>query len=99
MGKQVILVSSGAIAGGHAAVGWHPSSPADPRLWQAAAAADKWVWRRPMIGVRGARIAQCASAADARDLPIARDYLNARSTLMTLLDLQVVPVINENEPW
>ena len=96
-GKQSLLVSSGAVAEGMARLGWH-RRPADlPRL-QAAAA----------VGQMG--LVQAYETAFARygkhtamvlltheDLADRRRYLNARSTLTHLLDIGVVPVVNEND--
>ncbi len=96
-GRQVVLVSSGAIAEGMARLGW----PRRPKLMselQAAAA----------VGQMG--LIQAYEAAFARhgvrtpqilltheDLADRRRYLNARSTLNTLLALGVVPIVNEND--
>ena len=96
-GRQPLIVSSGAVAEGVARLGW-PGRPADlPRL-QAAAA----------VGQMG--LVQAYESAFARhgrhtamvlltheDLADRRRYLNARSTLTHLLELGVIPVINEND--
>ena len=96
-GSQPLIVSSGAVAEGVARLGW-PGRPADlPRL-QAAAA----------VGQMG--LVQAYESAFARhgrhtamvlltheDLADRRRYLNARSTLTHLLELGVIPVINEND--
>jgi len=96
-GKQMVLVSSGAIAEGMARLGW-PRRPNAMHELQAAAA----------VGQMG--LAQAYEAAFARhgirtaqilltheDLSDRRRYLNARSTLYTLLGLGVVPIVNEND--
>ncbi|NYT84114.1 glutamate 5-kinase [Pollutimonas harenae] len=96
-GKQMVLVSSGAIAEGMARLGW-PRRPNAMHELQAAAA----------VGQMG--LAQAYEAAFARhgirtaqilltheDLADRRRYLNARSTLYTLLGLGVVPIVNEND--
>src|SRR5690606_3223231 len=96
-GKQMVLVSSGAIAEGMARLGW-PRRPNAMHELQAAAA----------VGQMG--LAQAYEAAFARhgirtaqilltheDLADRRRYLNARSTLYTLLGLGVVPSVNEND--
>ena len=95
--KQVILVSSGAIAEGMQRLGWkrRPSTVHD---LQAAAA----VGQMGLVQVyessfreHGLETAQILLTHD--DLADRKRYLNARSTLFTLLDLAVVPVINEND--
>ena len=96
-GKEVLLVSSGAIAEGMQRLGW-TKRPSAIHALQAAAA----------IGQMG--LVQAYEAAFSRfglhtaqilltheDLADRRRYLNARSTLLTLLALGVIPVINEND--
>jgi glutamate 5-kinase len=97
LGKRVILVSSGAIAEGMQRLGW-ARRPHAMHALQAAAA----------VGQMG--LAQCYETSFRRhglhtaqvllthaDLADRQRYLNARSTLRTLLDMGVVPVINEND--
>ncbi len=97
MGRRVILVSSGAIAEGMQRLGWTRRPHAMHEL-QAAAA----------VGQMG--LVQCYESAFRRhglhtaqvllthaDLADRQRYLNARSTLRTLLELGAVPVINEND--
>ena len=96
-GKEVVLVSSGAIAEGMQRLGW-TKRPSAIHALQAAAA----------VGQMG--LVQAYEAAFSRfglhtaqilltheDLADRRRYLNARSTLLTLLALGVIPVINEND--
>src|SRR5207302_800314 len=96
-GKEVVLVSSGAIAEGMRRLGW-TTRPAAIHELQAAAA----------IGQMG--LVQAYEAAFSRfgmhtaqilltheDLADRRRYLNARSTLFTLIALSVIPIINEND--
>jgi glutamate 5-kinase len=96
-GKDVVLVSSGAIAEGMQRLGW-TRRPAAIHELQAAAA----------VGQMG--LVQAYEAAFARfgvhtaqilltheDLADRRRYLNARSTLFTLIGLSVIPIINEND--
>ena len=97
MEKEIILVSSGAIAEGMQRLGWKKRPTALYEL-QAAAA----------IGQMG--LAQAYAACFDRyqlltaqvllthdDLSNRRRYLNARSTLTTLLKLNIIPIINEND--
>ena len=96
-GKRVVLVSSGAVAEGCRRLGFD-SRPTTVHELQAAAAvgqsglieAYERAFRR-----RDRRIAMVLLTHD--DLSDRERYLNARTTLATLLDLGVVPVINEND--
>jgi glutamate 5-kinase len=96
-GKQVLLVSSGAIAEGMQRLGWS-QRPRQIHDLQAAAAVGQMGLVRAYethFGSHGIRTAQILlTHADLADRP---RYLNARSTLFTLLALGVVPVINEND--
>ncbi len=96
-GKQVLLVSSGAIAEGMQRLGW-PQRPQQIHELQAAAAVGQMGLARAYethFGRHGVQTAQVLlTHADLADRP---RYLNARSTLFTLLALGVVPVINEND--
>ncbi|MFW2405788.1 MAG: glutamate 5-kinase [Gammaproteobacteria bacterium] len=96
-GQQVLVVSSGAIALGRRYLGM---SQEQARLedHQAAAAAGQVLLAhayQDLLDERGVRIAQVLLTLD--DTENRRRYLNARSTLATLLRLGVVPVINEND--
>lgn len=96
-GAQVILVSSGAVAEGMKRLGWK-SRPHELHQLQAAAAVGQMglVQAYESYFQRfGIHTAQVLLTHD--DLSDRRRYLNARSTLRTLLDLGVVPVINEND--
>ncbi|MDH3976963.1 MAG: glutamate 5-kinase [Gammaproteobacteria bacterium] len=96
-GQQVLIVSSGAIALGRKYLGM---SSEQRRLedHQAAAAAGQVLLAhayKDLLDQRNVRIAQVLLTLD--DTENRRRYLNARSTLETLLRLGVVPVINEND--
>ncbi|MDH5207243.1 MAG: glutamate 5-kinase [Burkholderiaceae bacterium] len=96
-GKQVVMVSSGAIAEGMQRLGWS-KRPQQIHELQAAAAVGQMGLARAYeshFAQHGVQTAQVLlTHADLADRP---RYLNARSTLFTLLDLGVVPVINEND--
>ncbi len=96
-GAEVVLVSSGAVSEGGLRLGWR-SRPKALHELQAAAA----VGQMGLIGVyeeafqrHGRHTAQVLLTHD--DLADRRRYLNARSTLRTLLSLGVVPIVNEND--
>ena len=96
-GVEVLLVSSGAIAEGMKRLGWK-TRPHEVNQLQAAAA----VGQMGLVQVyessfrdHGLETAQILLTHD--DLADRTRYLNARSTLTTLLQLKVIPVINEND--
>ena len=96
-GIEVLVVSSGAIAEGMKRLGWTRRPHAVNEL-QAAAAVGQMglvqMWESCFAEV-GLRTAQVLLTHD--DLGHRRRYLNARTTLRSLLALGVVPVINEND--
>jgi glutamate 5-kinase len=97
LGKQVVWVSSGAIAEGMQRLGWR-SRPQHVHELQAAAAVGQMGLVQAYeqaFAAHGLRSAQVLLTHS--DLADRVRYLNARSTLFTLLDLAVVPVINEND--
>ena len=96
-GQEVLLVSSGAIALGRAALGLAPG-PLKLETQQAAAAAGQILLAHAYaeaLKKHGIRSAQVLLTAD--DTESRRRYLNARNTLTALLGLGAVPVINEND--
>jgi len=96
-GKQIVVVSSGAVAEGMKRLGWS-KRPQQVHQLQAAAAvgqmglAQAYEAQFRAHGLKSAQV--LLTHADLADRP---RYLNARSTLFTLLQLGVVPVINEND--
>jgi len=98
-GYEVILVSSAAVAAGKADLGIKGSARNLPLpLKQAAAAIGQSRLMRAYkdaLRKHGLTAAQVLLTRD--DLANRRRYLNARNTLMTLLEYGVVPVINEND--
>ncbi len=96
-GREVIMVSSGAIAEGMKRLGW-TSRPHEVHELQAAAAvgqmglAQMYETKLRENGLGSAQVLLTHA-----DLADRERYLNARSTLLTLLTLGVVPVINEND--
>lgn len=96
-GRQMVLVSSGAIAEGMVRLGW-PQRPHTMHELQAAAA----VGQMGLVQAYEAAFATHAIRAAQillthEDLADRRRYLNARTTIYTLLGLGVVPIVNEND--
>src|SRR4030095_13960513 len=96
-GKQTVLVSSGAIAEGIKRLGWNARPRAMHELQAAAAVGQMGLVQayESAFAKFGLHTAQVLLAHD--DLADRRRYLNARSTLLTLLSLEVIPIINEND--
>jgi glutamate 5-kinase len=96
-GNEVVLVSSGAVAEGMSRMGWKARPKALHELQAAAAIGQMGLVRayEDCFQARGLHTAQVLLTRD--DLADRARYLNARSTLRTLLTLGVIPVINEND--
>jgi glutamate 5-kinase len=96
-GRELVMVSSGAIAEGMKRLGWS-SRPKELHELQAAAAVGQmglvqmYESRLSEQGMHSAQVLLTHA-----DLADRERYLNARSTLLTLLSLNVIPVINEND--
>jgi glutamate 5-kinase len=96
-GKQVLLVSSGAIAEGMQRLGWARRPSHVHELQAAAAVGQMGLAQAYETHFRAHRIQTAQVLLTHADLADRARYLNARSTLYTLLALAVVPVINEND--
>jgi glutamate 5-kinase len=96
-GRDVVLVSSGAIAEGIVRLGWLKRPRAIHDLQAAAAVGQMGLIQayEAAFGQYGLRTAQVLLTHE--DLADRRRYLNARTTLTTLLALGVLPIINEND--
>ncbi len=96
-GREVVMVSSGAIAEGMKRLGW-AARPKELHELQAAAAVGQmglvqaYESKLREHGMRSAQVLLTHA-----DLADRERYLNARSTLLTLLSHHVVPVVNEND--
>ncbi len=96
-GRELVMVSSGAIAEGMKRLGWSARPKELPELQAAAAVgqmglAQMYETRLSEQGLHSAQVLLTHA-----DLADRERYLNARSTLLTLLALNVIPVINEND--
>jgi len=96
-GIQVVLVSSGSVAEGMQRLGWQKRPSSVHELQAAAAVGQMGLIQNyeSQFMRHGIHTAQILLTHD--DLSDRRRYLNSRSTLRTLLRLNVVPVINEND--
>jgi glutamate 5-kinase len=96
-GRELVLVSSGAVAEGMSRMGWSVRPTALHELQAAAAIGQMGLIRayETCFQKRGLHTAQVLLTHE--DLTDRQRYLNARSTLRTLLQLGVVPVVNEND--
>ena len=96
-GKEVLLVSSGAVAEGMARIGWKQRPHALHELQAAAALGQMGLIQNfeSCFKQHGIHTAQVLLTHE--DLGNRQRYLNARSTLKTLLNLGAIPIINEND--
>jgi glutamate 5-kinase len=95
--RQVVLVSSGAVAEGMQRLGWKKRPTAVNELQAAAAVGQMGLVQmyESCFSQHGLHTAQVLLTHD--DLADRKRYLNARSTLRTLLAMGVIPIINEND--
>jgi glutamate 5-kinase len=96
-GTEIIMVSSGAIAEGMKRLGWATRPHAIHELQAAAAVGQMGLAQMYETKLRQSGLGSAQVLLTHADLADRERYLNARSTLLTLLKLGVVPVINEND--
>jgi glutamate 5-kinase len=96
-GREVVMVSSGAIAEGMKRLGWSVRPREIHELQAAAAVGQMGLAQVYESKLRENGIGSAQVLLTHADLADRERYLNARSTLVTLLALGVVPVINEND--
>jgi glutamate 5-kinase len=96
-GLEVIMVSSGAIAEGMKRLGWATRPKAINELQAAAAVGQMGLAQMYETKLREHGLGSAQVLLTHADLADRERYLNARSTLLTLLKLGVLPVINEND--
>ncbi|HUJ85805.1 MAG TPA: glutamate 5-kinase [Burkholderiales bacterium] len=97
LGKHSMLVSSGAIAEGMQRLGWSRRPHAMNQLQAAAAVGQMGLVQCYETCFREHGLATAQVLLTHADMADRRRYLNARSTLRTLLGMGVIPVINEND--
>lgn len=96
-GKQVLLVSSGAVAEGMQRLGWKRRPKALHDLQAAAAVGQMGLVQAYETCFRKHELQTAQILLTHEDLADRSRYLNARSTLRTLLSLSIIPIINEND--
>ena len=96
-GCEVIMVSSGAIAEGMKRLGWTRRPHEIHELQAAAAVGQMGLAQMYETKLRENGLGSAQVLLTHADLADRERYLNARSTLLTLLKLGVLPVINEND--
>src|SRR5688572_8759907 len=97
LGKRALIVSSGAIAEGMQRLGWARRPRAMHELQAAAAVGQMGLVQCYESCFRSHGLHTAQVLLTHADMADRQRYLNARSTLRTLLDMGVVPVINEND--
>ena len=96
-GKQILLVSSGAVGAGMDRLGWKEKPKTMPEK-QAAAAVGQGILMHTyekLFGEYGQIVAQVLLTRE--DSVNRRRYTNSRNTLLKLLEIGVIPIINEND--
>ncbi|MGB7769016.1 MAG: glutamate 5-kinase [Verrucomicrobiia bacterium] len=96
-GREIVLVTSGAVGAGMGALGYE-KRPTELSALSACAAVGQsqlMTLYEKLFAAHGLRVAQVLLTHD--DLEHHERHLNARNTLVTLLNRGVVPVINEND--
>ena len=96
-GREVIMVSSGAIAEGMKRLGWRTRPHEIHALQAAAAVGQMGLAQMYETKLRENSLCSAQVLLTHADLADRERYLNARSTLLTLLQHGVLPVINEND--
>ncbi|MBI5438806.1 MAG: glutamate 5-kinase [Nitrosomonadales bacterium] len=96
-GREVVLVSSGAIAEGMQRLGWETRPTSIHDLQAAAAVGQMGLVQAYESCFRKHDLHAAQVLLTHADLADRERYLNARTTLTTLLSLRVIPIINEND--
>lgn len=96
-GREIVMVSSGAVAEGMKRLNWSTRPKEIHELQAAAAVGQMGLAQMYESQLRAFDMGSAQVLLTHADLADRERYLNARSTLLTLLGLKVVPVINEND--
>lgn len=96
-GLEFVLVSSGAVAAGMSRLGWTQRPSSIHKLQAAAAVGQMGLIQAYEQAFQQYNLHTAQVLVDHDDLSNRERYLNARTTLTTLLELGVIPIINEND--
>ena len=96
-GHRIVLVSSGSVAEGMARLGWRNRPDNLHQLQAAAAVGQMGLIHSYEQAFRHYQLHTAQILLSHDDLADRQRYLNARSTLRTLLDLGIIPIVNEND--
>lgn len=96
-GREVVMVSSGAVAEGMKRLGWSRRPKELHELQAAAAVGQMGLAQVYESTLRENGMGSAQILLTHADLADRERYLNARSTLLTLLGMRIIPVINEND--
>lgn len=96
-GRQIVLVSSGAVAAGMSRLGWKQRPHELHNLQAAAAIGQMGLVQSYESTFKQHKLLTAQVLLSHDDLADRQRYLNARSTLITLLELKAVPIVNEND--
>lgn len=96
-GHELLVVTSGAIGAGAGRLGWRRRPPSLRERQAAAAVGQVSLMERYQRRFAKHRIVVAQVLLTRHDLEDRQRYLNIRSTILTLIELGVVPIINEND--
>ncbi len=96
-GKEIVLVSSGSVAEGMTRLGWDKRPSELQKLQAAAAVGQMGLIQAYESSFQRFHMHTAQILLTHEEVRNRKQYLNAKHTLRTLLDLGVVPVINEND--
>lgn len=96
-GHEVVVVSSGAVAAGISLLGWKERPGAIHEQQAAAAVGQSSLIQAWEQAFKHFNLVTAQILLDNEDLANRKRYLNARSTVRTLIDLGVIPIVNEND--
>jgi len=96
-GRDVVVVTSGAVAEGAARLGWKERPHSLNQLQAAAAIGQMGLVRCWEMALKECGLLTAQILLTHEDIANRERYLNSRSTLWTLLQLGVIPIINEND--
>ncbi len=96
-GYEIVLVSSGAVAAGMHRLGWTERPTAIHEQQAAAAVGQMGLIQTYEAAFQKFNLKTAQILLDHDDLSNRQRYLNARSTMRTLMDFGVIPIVNEND--